>query len=235
MRSTLAAATLALTALLRLPAAAAPAVATDFAPTQSITERVMAGVGAPFQVLPPGAEPHSYSLRPSEARALSEAALVVWIGPRMTPWLADPIGTLAGGARVLTLDTLPGLTLLPIRATGPFETHSHEEEDHEDDGVDQHLWLDPENAAAFAKAIADALADLDPANAAIYAANAAAFATETRALTASISAELAPVRGKPYFVFHDAYQYFEHRFDLPAAGSVAPHDAQEPGDRKSVV
>ncbi|TPE53908.1 zinc ABC transporter substrate-binding protein [Amaricoccus solimangrovi] len=228
---------------------AAPDVVTDFGPVESITARVMAGVGAPVRILPPGAEPHSYSLRPSEARALGAADLVVWIGPAMTPWLADPIDALAGKAEVLTLDRLPGLTLLPVRAAGPFEAdgHMHDEvhdaemhdeeaaETHRHGGaeaapvIDQHLWLDPENAVVFAEAIATELARLDPDNAESYRANAAAFDTEMDALRAEVTEILAPAHGRPFIVFHDAYQYFENRFDMPAAGSIALHDAAAPG------
>ena len=44
----------------------------------------------------PGATPHGYAMRPSEAAALEDADIVVWIGPDLTPWLEDAIGTLAG-------------------------------------------------------------------------------------------------------------------------------------------
>lgn len=252
----------ALTLLAALPAYAAPEVVTDFGPVDSITARVMRGIGAPLQILPPGAEPHSYSLRPSEARALGAADLVIWIGPGMTPWLADPIVTLASGANVLTLSELPGLTLLPIRASGAFEEHAHVHEDaapegaaeagsHMDDdghdhdhdheeadeagaakaagGIDQHLWLDPENAKVFADAIAAKLATLDPENAEAYRANAAGFDAETDALSVEVTERLAPAHGRNFIVFHDAYQYFEQRFGMPAAGSVALHDAEAPG------
>ena len=77
--------------------------------------------------------------------------------------------------------------------------------------------------------MAAALAAADPANAAAYAANAEAFASEMAALAQAIAARLAPLRGRPFIVFHDAYQYFEHAFGLPAAGSVALHDGDAPG------
>jgi zinc transport system substrate-binding protein len=81
----------------------------------------------------------------------------------------------------------------------------------------------------MARAIAAALAEADPANAAAYAANAEAFAADTSAQAAAIEARLAPLRGRPFIVFHDGYQYLEHRFDLPAAGSIALHDGDAPG------
>ena len=83
---------------------------------------------------------------------------------------------------------------------------------------DPHVWLDPENAKAMAAAVAAELAKADPANAATYTANAEAFARSLDALSAAIAAELAPVKDKPYVVFHDAYQYFEKRFGLAGGG-----------------
>lgn len=230
------------------PATAAPRVVADIAPVQSIAARVMAGIGAPDILLPPGASPHGYSLRPSEARMLEAADLVVWVGPDLTPWLAGPIGALARNATVLTLEETPGVVVLPARAGDGFEAHPHDEDDlaheheHADDPADPHhgprdghLWLDPENAVAAARAIAAALGTLDPAGAPAYAANAEAFAAETADLVRAISAELAPLRGRPYLVFHDAYQYFEHSFDLPAAGRVALHDGVSPGAARVAV
>lgn len=223
------------------PAFAVPQVAVDIAPIHSIVARVMAGLGEPGLILPVGASPHGYSLRPSDASKLNSADIVVWVGPDLTPWMEHPVEALSAGAKVITLEDMPGLTLLPIRAGGPFEAHQHSHEaegaeepghddpDHDAGGEDGHIWLDPDNAAAMAKGIAATLAAADPANAAAYAANAAAFATEMTALTAAITADLAPARDKPFIVFHDAYQYFEHRFDFPAAGSISLAEGEAPG------
>jgi zinc transport system substrate-binding protein len=212
----------------------APRVVADIAPVQSIAARVMAGVGEPGVILPPGASPHGYALRPSEARMLQEADLVVWVGPALTPWLADLIAALAPSATVLTLEDAPGVALLPARAGGAFEAHREAHADHdadEDHGLhhDGHLWLAPGNAVAAARAIAAALAELDPAGAAAYSANAEAFAAETADLARSIADRLAPLRGRPYLVFHDAYRYFEQSFAIPAAGSVVLQEGTPPG------
>ena len=219
-------------ALAPFAAPAAPLVATDIPPVQSITARVMAGVGVPQAILPPGASPHGAALRPSAARLLSEADAVIWVGEALTPWLEGPIEALATG-EVLELAGADGVLLLPLRAGGPFEAHdhhAHDDDDHADNhgAIDAHLWLDPRNGAAMAAAVAALLAGIDPENAAAYHANAAAFAAEMAGLEADLAARLAPVAGRPYIVFHDAYQYFEHRFDLPAAGSVKLGDADQP-------
>jgi zinc transport system substrate-binding protein len=107
--------------------------------------------------------------------------------------------------------------------------HDHAEEEVAAGGIDQHLWLDPENAKVFAAAIAAKLGALDPGNAEAYRANAMGFDAETDALSAEVATRLTPARGRNFIVFHDAYQYFEHRFAVPAAGSVALHDGEAPG------
>ncbi len=105
--------------------------------------------------------------------------------------------------------------------------HDHTPEEHGD--VDAHVWLAPANAIAMTRAIADELAHLDPANAPAYAANAAATIAELEALTDELAAELEPVAGTPFIVFHDAYPYFEDAFGLNAVGSVTISPEQQPG------
>lgn len=227
----------------------APEVVTDIAPVQSLVARVMEGVGTPDLLLPPGASPHGYAMRPSEAAALESADLVVWIGPRLTPWLADAVATLAGDAETLELLDVEGTLELPFgegrtlatdeddHGHGDEDHHGHEaghehEHEHGGSGLDPHAWLDPMNARIWLTAIAAKLAAIDPPNAARYHANAVTAEAEISALTGDVERELAPVRDTPFIVFHDAYQYFGHRFGVEAAGAVAASDAARPGPRR---
>jgi zinc transport system substrate-binding protein len=109
--------------------------------------------------------------------------------------------------------------------------HAHQEADdgHGHAGIDMHLWLDPRNAKALIARIEEALSESDPENAARYQANAEAAAAALDALEAEIAAELAPVKEKPFVVFHDAYQYFENRFGLNAVGSITVSPEVAPG------
>jgi zinc transport system substrate-binding protein len=77
--------------------------------------------------------------------------------------------------------------------------------------------------------IAGELAERDPDNATLYAANATEAAAEIKALEADIAARLAALRDVPYLVYHDAYQYFEARFGLVPTGALALGDAADPG------
>ena len=101
---------------------------------------------------------------------------------------------------------------------------------HEHDGEwDPHVWLNPANAKAMATAMAQELAAADPANADRYAANAEVFSARLDGVEERLVARLAPVKDRPFIVFHDAYHYFEDRFDLRLAGSVSLSDAADPG------
>ncbi len=121
-----------------------PTVAADITPVHSLVARVMAGVGEPALVIPAGASPHEYNLRPSEAAALQDADLVFWIGEDLTPWLEDAIETLAEGAVVTELLAADGIELRGFREGALFEAHDHgeheegEEHDHEEHDHDEH-------------------------------------------------------------------------------------------------
>jgi zinc transport system substrate-binding protein len=249
--------TLSLTAALMGGAAYAdtPQVAVDIAPVHSLVARVMDGVGTPDLIIQPGASPHEYSLRPSEAAALQNADLVFWIGPDLTPWLTDTIETLAPDAAVTTLLEVDGTIELEFREGALFEAHDdhadeshndHEEEGHDDHSDDDHdneeaghdehdhgdhdphAWLSPQNAMAWMNVIAGQLSAADPDNAGAYFANAAAGRAELKVLIGEVTATLDPVRDGRFIVFHDAYQYFEMDFNFLASGAISISDASDP-------
>jgi ABC-type Zn2+ transport system substrate-binding protein/surface adhesin len=111
--------------------------------------------------------------------------------------------------------------------------HAHKGHDDHDDhghhGTDPHVWLDPVNAKAMIHEIEEALIEADPANASAYEANAEAMMSKLDNLVAEIDAELQPVKGRGYVVFHDAYQYFENRFGVSAVGSITVSPEVLPG------
>ncbi len=122
-----------------------PAVAVDIAPVHSLVARVMQGVGEPSLIVKPGASPHEYSLRPSEANALQEADLVFWMGEDLTPWMENAVETLATNAAVTTLLEVDETNLLEFREGALFEAHDHddhEDEDHDDHDHDEHAEKD---------------------------------------------------------------------------------------------
>ena len=124
-----------LAALLFAQAAQAetPKVATDIAPVQSLVATVMGDLGRPDVVVRAGQSPHGYAMRPSEAKALGSADLVVWIGDELTPWMEQALGSLAGEAKVITLLDLPDTVVLETRDNKALGAVGHDDHDHEED------------------------------------------------------------------------------------------------------
>ena len=212
---------LALLMLAKPVSAKSPHVVTDIAPVHSLVALVMQGVGQPDLLVKPGATPHGYSLRPSQARILQQADMVFWIGKALTPWLQKPLDNLARNAVKISLQEAEQAIRLHYRETG----HDHGDE-HET--LDPHMWLDPENAKIWVDLIAKELARIDPENAAQYQANAAIGKAELNALKAEIQAKLTPFHTAGFLVFHDSYQYFEARFGLTSRGTISLGDGRAP-------
>ena len=207
---------LCLTTLLASTAAFAdvPKVVTDFGPVDSLVRQVMGDLGQPVMLLPPGGDPHDFQMKPSQAQALSDADLIFWDGPELMPALADAIATLGTNAKSV-----------PLLQAGGGKIRQFEG----DEGTDPHAWLDPTNAQSWLATIATDLAAKDPANAATYAANASAAQSAIATLDAELTAQLAPIKAKPFVVFHDAVGYFADHYGLKVAGAIELGDASEPG------
>ena len=207
-----------------------PRVATDIPPVHSLVSQVMGELGTPKLILPPGTSPHGYAMRPSEARALQAADVIFWMGQDLTAWFGRAIKALAANATTVALSESKDLIRHPYRTTKNFDTHTHDEGEHDATAkIDPHLWLDPDNALIFLDVIATTLARLDASHADTYLTNAAQAKAALEALKSELNATVQPIRGRPFIVFHDAYHYFEHRFDVEAAGSLSIGDASSPG------
>lgn len=237
-------------------------IVTSIKPVHSLASAVMEGVGEPHLLMRGAGSPHDFKLRPSDAAMLEKAAVVFLIDERMEAALVRPIGTLARDARVVELSRAAGLVRRPLREGGAFEDdhnhrhdesghhghehghdhdhhehehgegHGHHEHEHDSGAFDLHVWLDPVNAWAMARMIAESLAEADPANATVYEENAHGLLHRLDDLTEELDGQVAPVRGKPFIVFHDAYRYFEDRFGLTATGSAVVSEERSPGVRR---
>lgn len=232
-------------ALLALPflalALAAPAwaeppkVVVSIKPLHSLVAALMDGVAVPELLVKSSADPHSYTLKPSEAQALSAAGLVVWAGPGVETFLEKPLAALAGNARVVRLDRERGLKLMKARAGGVWEGEeaAHgDKHDHKHGEIDGHVWLDPDNAASILRAVLRELSAIDTGNAAKYAANGEALFAALKRLDGELKQQLAPLKGKRFVVSHDSIQYFEKRYGLAAAGSIAISPDRPPSARR---
>ncbi|MDZ4736908.1 MAG: zinc ABC transporter substrate-binding protein [Rhodospirillaceae bacterium] len=219
-------------------------------PVHALVAGVMDGVATPLLLVDGSASPHAYSLKPSQAAALAEADLVVWVGEGFEYFLEAPMESLVPEGHGLELADLSTIALLPVREGGVWDAddhgdgaaddHDHAEDDHDQaddeathdnahDGYDPHIWLDPDHAVAIVAAVAERLRSIDPANAGSYSDNEAALIEQLHALDAETQTMLAPLHDIPFIVFHDAYQYFERHYGLHAAGSITLDPEQKPG------
>jgi zinc transport system substrate-binding protein len=210
--------------------ASAPDVVVSIKPIHSLVASIMQGVGQPSLIVKGAASPHTYAMKPSDAEAIASAEIVFWVGKPLEKFLQKPLATLGAKAQSIELIEAPGVHKLKPRVGGTFDPdRDGDEVDGGEDEADPHFWLDPENARAAARQIAQTLEKTDPANAATYAANAAKLDLDIKTLEDRITKELLPVKDKPFIVFHDAYHYFEHRFGVTAAGSITVSPEVQPG------
>ncbi len=221
-------------------------------PVHSLVSGVMEGIGRPDLIVKGAASPHTYSLRPSQARQLEDADLVFWMGHELEHFLEQPLEAIATKAHIVELIDSSKLKKIKMREGGMFDAHAHDDNDeheghddhdeheghddhdeHEGHGeFDVHVWLDPENAKVLVNEIKLALIELDPVNASKYESNSNKMNTKLDQLMDEVSNKLKSEQGKGYVVFHDAYQYFEQRFGMSAVGSITVSPEVTPGAKR---
>jgi zinc transport system substrate-binding protein len=209
-------------------------------PIHALVAGVMTGVGEPKLLIDGAGSPHTFALKPSDARALNQADVVFRVSDVLEPFMIKVLAALPKSVRVVTLEDAPGLTLHEMRTGATFEAHVHghgpkrgqgskaDAHGHHNHGTsakvasanDGHIWLDPANAKVITQYIAAVLATEAPEHAARFKENAEAMSRSLDQLDGELAQTLKPVAGRPYIVFHDAYQYLEHRYGLTPAGAV---------------
>ena len=248
-------------------------VVASIKPVHSIVSAIMEGVGEPHLIMKGTTSPHTFNLRPSDARALDRSDVVFQIGQAMETSLADIMWTLATRAEIVSLSHATKLVKLSYREGGVFEPHDHDhsrhptdgssvpvdlsdsshdadhghdgEDVHEDESMhdrlleddvdesfDMHIWLDPENGRVIAEVVASVLSNHDAENSRVYAINLNKFRARMDVLETELQRELEALNDRPFIAFHDAYRYFEDRFDLMAVGSAVVVPGRSAGARR---
>ena len=219
------------------------AVVTSLKPLGFIASAIADGVTETQVLLPDGASEHDYSLRPSDAKRLQNADLVVWIGPEMEAFMDKSTQSIPDAKKV-TIAQLDGVKPLLMKGADDDDDdhgaegghdHAHAEkgdEHHHHGDYNMHLWLSPEIARASAVAIHDKLVELMPQSRARLDANLKDFEANLAATDKQVASELAPVKGKGYFVFHDAYGYYEKHYGLTPLGHFTVNPEIQPGAQR---
>jgi zinc transport system substrate-binding protein len=210
-----------------------PVVISSIKPVQALVVAV-AGKHADAltlrQLLPDGASPHHYALKPSDLRTLESASAIFYIGNGLETFLSKPLANLSGNTQVVALVNAPNIQHLHAR-----ESHAHDSAEvkhaEAENTEDLHLWLNPANAIAMSHSIAETLSRIDPAHATDYATNAQNVAQRIQSTDDHIRQQLQNLQHQPYLSFHDAWQHFDTHFGLNFAGAVTLDVSRLPGAR----
>lgn len=223
------------------------AVVASIKPLGFIAAAIADGITPVEVLLPDGASEHDYALRPSDVKRIKNADLVVWTGPEMEAFLTKSAAELPANKN-LEIAALPGIKPLLINGDDDEDEHAHdhdhehasENSEHQDPShahhhhgqFNMHLWMSPDMALQSAVAIHGKLLELMPQSKAKLDANLQEFKAELADADKHIGAQLAPVRNKGYFVFHDAYSYFEKHYGLSPLGHFTVNPEIQPGAQR---
>ncbi|MGF1695928.1 zinc ABC transporter substrate-binding protein ZnuA [Vibrio lamellibrachiae] len=199
---------------------------TSIKPIQMIATEIMIDVGKPDVLLANNTSPHDYALRPSDMRRIRGADLVIWYGQDLEPFL---VRVLSQQSNVLTLSDIPGLAL--VKHTG--DQHQHDGHDHGD--YNPHFWMGVEPSIQVAKAISEHLSNIDPDNKEQYQSNYQAFEVKMHNEKVQIAEKLSPIAQHGYYVFHDAYGYFENDYQLNHLGYFTVSPDRKPGAKTLIT
>ncbi|MCE7575939.1 zinc ABC transporter substrate-binding protein ZnuA [Aliivibrio fischeri] len=203
--------------------AQAMSVLSSVKPINLIVQELTAGVATSSYLVPSGASPHDYALRPSDMKKIQEADTIVWYGNDLEPFLSK---VLENKKNIITVSQFPSVEF--------YHFDKHDEDEHAHEGhhhhnTDPHFWLGPKESLGVAKEITKQLIKIDPLNKDQYQSNLAQFEKKLTQVVKTISTQLAPVKSKGYFVFHDAYGYFERYFDMNNLGHFTVSPDRKPG------
>ncbi|MFA0079054.1 zinc ABC transporter substrate-binding protein ZnuA [Vibrio artabrorum] len=215
------------TLLLAPSVASANTILTSFKPIQMIVTELTQGVSEPEVLMNSNASPHDYALKPSDVKKVHSADMVIWFGPDLEAFLTKVIGS---KENVIQISSIPGIVL---REFGHQDHDAHE--GHHHGSHDPHFWLGIDQVKVAAKFISAKLMETDPDNAMAYQENLDSFLIALKEKEHSIRAQLAPVKDKGYYVFHDAYGYFEQEFELNNLGHFTVSPDRKPGAKSLIA
>ena len=225
-------------------------VITTIQPINSLVSAVIGNTGKTISLIPAEISPHEFKLKPSDAKKMQEGNIIFYISKHLESDVVKVFDNLPKNIKIVDLLEETGIEHLSIRDNEAWERHDHhhghddhddhdkhgkkhddhdhdkhakKHDDHDDHQTkdDVHIWLSPDNAIKIINKANKVLSLYYPQNAKIYDENTKIMIDKINKLKAELTKDLAPIKDKPYVVFHDAYQYFEKAFGLNVVGSVA--------------
>lgn len=210
-------------------------VVTTIKPIHSLVAGVMDGLGSPSLIVDGSNSPHNFSLKPSHAKMIEDAEIIFWVGEDLETFMIKPLESIANNATKVSFMDLDSIIKLKFKEENILEVEGYDD-DHDDhdkhaDGeFDAHIWLDPKNAIEIVNEIAKTLSLKDPNKKNVYYSNAEKLNHSLNELIEKIN--LSINKDARFIVFHDAYQYFEKRFDVSSAGALILNEEALPSAKK---
>ncbi|EPJ47434.1 MAG: hypothetical protein OFPII_13210 [Osedax symbiont Rs1] len=222
-------------------------ILTSIKPLQLIAADITQGVIKADYLLPAGASPHAYSLRPSEVKKIHNASSIYWVGPMLETFMQKPLSKYP-----LKTFALASLIDSGAKPTAPLVAQPSAELDHDDaehrhdsqftdashppkrhihqyQGLDPHLWLSPKMALKIAALIKQQTILLYPQHQSRLELNYQQFKEQLQRLDVALTADLSSLRALGFLVFHDAYARFIEHYQLNQVAALTINPAKRPG------
>jgi zinc transport system substrate-binding protein len=192
-------------------------VVVSIRPIHSIVSALMEGVSEPRLLLDSNESAHTFHLKPSQLKLLSNADLLITIGDSFESGLSKVIRNIDQNYR-LNLSEIKELQIYDFRDHNEIEHDEHDEHDE-----DLHLWLDVGNVQIIAEKIKQKLIEINPSNKEQYNTNYLELKSKLNQLEEKIQFQLEPIKSTPFAIYADILQYFEKNFDLNKPVIIAPY------------
>lgn len=209
-----------------------PVVVVSIQPLHSLVAGVMEGAAKPALLIEGAASPHTYALRPSDARLLHRADAIFWIGETLESFLVKPLTTRDRQGADYPMMQAAGIRLRPYSEDGHGHGHALEQDALSARFADPHIWLDPRNAIAITDSVVAVLIEIDPSRDNLYRRNGNHQIERLKRLDAGLARRLAPISRQRFLVFHESLGYFADAYRLASFGAVILGPERQPGARR---
>lgn len=193
-----------------------PIVGATISALADIVRQVAGDTVRVVQIIPAGADPHTFEVSPSVISSLADADIVFRVGHGIDDWTSDITDSI-DGVRAVTIDD--GILFRKLQYAGA---------DEEVGSIDPHYWMSPDNAKLIASTIALELSGVYPDNNQMYDERLDTFSRSVDLTVAQVEEMLSPYAGSSIVLFHESVGYFTDAFGLTIAGVFEPHAGSEP-------
>ncbi|MBD3288193.1 hypothetical protein GF337_05260 [candidate division KSB1 bacterium] len=199
---------------------------TTIHPFKEILQSVVGSRGTIHELLPPGASPHTYEMRPSDMRKVEGATALFYGASNLDNW----------ALKFQTKQTIAFIELVPeshrFHFNGHIHIHGEESEAEHESHIDPHFWTDPLTVKALIPNLVQKLATLDPGGEQTYKKNAEKFKVRLDSLHLKINKLLAPIKIRTVILSHPFFRYYFQRYNFTVTDIIEKSPGKEPTPRE---